>query len=87
MIERAAEQRREAGAAAIAIMISAIARPSAAPLNRSRAMARESTDVEQAPAAWMTRPVSRPGRLSARPHQMLPARNTAKPVSTGQRRP
>ena len=50
-------------------------------------MARDSTEVAQAPAAWMTRPVSRPGKSLAKAHQMLPARNTAKPVSTGQRRP
>ena len=50
-------------------------------------MARDSTEVEQAPAAWMTRPINRPGRSVARPHQMLPAMNTAKPASTGQRRP
>ncbi len=68
-------------------MISAITRPSAAPLKRSRAIARDSTEVEHAPAAWMTRPIKRPGKSVARPHQMLPAQNTAKPVSTGQRRP
>jgi hypothetical protein len=45
------------------------------------------TEVAQAPAAWMTRPISRLGRYWASPHQMLPARNTAKPVSTGQRLP
>ena len=71
----------------IAIMISAIARASAAPENRSRAIARASTEVAQAPAAWMTRPISRLGRSWASPHQRLPARNTAKPVKTGQRLP
>ena len=50
-------------------------------------MARDSTEVEQAPAAWMTRPINKPVRSVARPHQMLPAMNTAKPASTGQRRP
>ena len=50
-------------------------------------MARDSTEVEQAPAAWMTRPINSSGRSVARPHQMLPARNTANPASTGQRRP
>ena len=68
-------------------MISAIARPSAAPENMSRAIARDSTEVAQAPAAWMTRPVSSPGKSVASAHQMLPAKNTAKPASTGQRRP
>ncbi len=43
MIERAAEQRREPGRRRHAIMISASARPSASPENRSRAMARDST--------------------------------------------
>ena len=50
-------------------------------------MARDSTEVAQAPAAWITRPVRRLGRSVARPHQTLPAKNTAKPASTGQRRP
>ena len=68
-------------------MISAIARASAAPENMSRAIARDSTEVAQAPAAWITRPISRLGRSVARPHQMLPAKKTAKPISTGQRRP
>jgi hypothetical protein len=68
-------------------MINAIARASAGPENRSRAMARDNTEVKHAPAAWMTRPIKRPGKSVARPHQMLPARNTAKPASTGQRRP
>ena len=53
----------------------------------SRAIARDSTEVAHAPAAWITRPASRPGRSVARAHQMLPAKNTAKPISTGQRRP
>ena len=56
-----------------------MARASAAPENMSRAMARDSTEVAQAPAAWMTRPVRRPGRSVARPHQTLPAKNTANP--------
>ena len=68
-------------------MISAIARASAAPENMSRAIARDSTEVAQAPAAWITRPIRRLGRSVARPHQTLPAKNTAKPISTGQRRP
>jgi hypothetical protein len=68
-------------------MISAIARASAAPENRSRAIARDSTEVAQAPAAWITRPTKRLGRSVARPHQMLPAKKTAKPTNTGQRRP
>ena len=68
-------------------MISAIARASAAPENISRAIARDSTEVAQAPAAWMTRPISRSGKSVASPHQTLPAKNTAKPASTGQRRP
>jgi hypothetical protein len=68
-------------------MISAIARASAAPENISRAIARDSTDVAQAPAAWITRPTKRLGRSLARAHQMLSAKKTAKPVSTGQRRP
>src|SRR5215468_1451562 len=75
------------GAAAMAIMISDIARASAAPENRSRAMARESTDVAQAPAAWTTRPTSSPGRSVASAHQTLPAKNTANPIKTGHRRP
>src|ERR1700704_5419870 len=68
-------------------MISAMARASAAPENRSRAIARDSTEVAQAPAAWTTRPVRRLGRSVARPHHALPTKNTAKPISTGQRRP
>ena len=68
-------------------MISAIARANAAPENMSRAIARDSTDVAQAPAAWMTRPIRRLGRSVASAHQTLPAKNTANPISTGQRRP
>ena len=68
-------------------MISAIARASAAPENMSRAMARDSTEVAQAPAAWITRPIRRLGRSVASAHQMLPAKKTAKPIKTGQRRP
>jgi len=68
-------------------MISAIARASAAPVNKSRAIARDSTEVAQAPTAWTTRPASSPGRSVARPHHTLPAKKTAKPIKTGQRRP
>ncbi len=50
-------------------------------------MARDNTEVAQAPAAWTTRPIKRFGRSSARLHQTLPAKNTAKPIRTGQRRP
>src|SRR5215470_9204372 len=75
------------GAAAMAIMISAIARASAAPENMSRAMARDSTEVAQAPVAWITRPVSSPGKSVATAHHALPAKNTANPAWTGQRRP
>src|SRR5262245_26680132 len=75
------------GAAAMAIMINAIARASAAPENMSRAMARDSTDVAQAPAAWITRPVSSPGKSVATAHHALPAKNTANPTRTGQRLP
>ena len=79
MIERAAEQRRETGRRRHRDHDQRHRAASAAPLNRSRAMARDSTDVAQAPAAWMTRPIRRLGRSLARPHQMLPARNTANP--------
>ena len=48
---RAPRNGEKPRAAAIAIVISAIARPSAAPLKRSRAIARDSTEVEHAPAA------------------------------------
>src|SRR5689334_18286493 len=75
------------GAAAMAIMIKAIARASAAPEYMSRAIARDSTEVEQAPTAWITRPVSSPGKSVASAHQALPAKKTAKPTRTGQRRP
>src|SRR3954467_1713270 len=75
------------GAAAIAIMMSAIARASAAPENMSRAMARDSTEVAQAPAAWITRPTSNPGKSVASAHHALPAKNTANPIRTGHRRP
>ena len=69
-------------------MISAIARASAAPLKRSRAMARDSTEVEQAPAAWMLAADQQARQVVWRSaHQMLPAKNTANPISTGQRRP
>src|SRR3982750_4562152 len=75
------------GAAAMAIMINAMARANAAPENMSRAMARDSTEVAQAPAAWITRPTSSPGRSVASAHQTLPAKNTANPTTTGKRRP
>src|SRR4249920_198326 len=75
------------GAAAMAIMISAIARASAAPEYMSRAIARDSTEVAQAPVAWITRPTSSPGRSVATAHHALPAKNTANPTRTGQRRP
>src|ERR1700704_5066025 len=68
-------------------MISAMARASAAPENMSRAIARDSTEVAQAPAAWITRPTSRPGKSVASAHQTLPAKNNANPTKTGQRRP
>src|SRR5689334_14058029 len=71
----------------MAIMINAMARASAAPENMSRAMARDSTEVAQAPAAWITRPRSSPGKSVAIAHQALPAKKTAKPIKTGQRRP
>src|ERR1700704_6941273 len=35
----------------------------------------------------MTRPASSAGRSVASPHHALPAKNTAKPISTDQRRP
>ena len=47
-------------------MISAIARASAAPENMSRAMARDSTEVAQAPAAWITRPVEQVGQVGGK---------------------
>src|SRR3974390_1606869 len=75
------------GAAAIAIIISAMARPRAAPLKRSRAIARDSTEVEHAPAAWIIRPIRRLASVLELAHQMLPATNTAKPARTGQRLP
>src|SRR2546427_12261744 len=74
------------GAAAIAIMISAIARANAAPENMSRAIARDSTDVAQAPAAWMTRPTKRLVRAAASAHQTLPGKKKAYQNTTGHRR-
>ena len=68
-------------------MISAIARANAAPENMSRAIARDSTDVAQAPAAWITRPIKRLIRSVASAHQTLPAQKTANPIRTGPRRP
>src|SRR6516165_7723385 len=64
-----------------------MARPSAAPLKRSRAIARDSTEVEHAPAAWIIRPTRRLVSVLELAHQMLPATNTAKPARTGQRLP
>ena len=53
------------------------ARANAAPENMSRAIARDSTDVAQAPAAWMIRPIKRLVRSAASAHQTLPAKKTA----------
>ena len=50
-------------------------------------MARDGAEVAHAPAAWMTQTINRPGKSVARPHQTLPAKKTAKPINTGQRRP
>jgi len=50
-------------------------------------MARDRTDVAQAPAACTTRPVSSVGKSFANAHQTLPTKNTANPIMTGMRRP
>ena len=69
------------------IMVSASARASARPSNRSRAMARDKTEAALAPSAWMTRPRMSRGRVSAKAHRMLPAEKLQSPARTSHLRP
>ncbi|MNP20481.1 hypothetical protein D3C76_1130530 [compost metagenome] len=75
------------GAAAVAIIVSDRARASVSPSNRSRAMARDSTEAAHTPSAWTTRPAISTSRVVARPAMTVPTTNTERPPSTSFCRP
>ncbi len=75
------------GAAAVATMVNDRARANVSPSNRSRAMARDSTEAAHTPNAWTMRPAIMTSSVVASPAMTVPTINTKSPPSTSLRRP